>query len=108
MSTAALGGLPVLGLWSMAYRALQLPFMVFTSLYRVSLPAMSRLLALGRDPRPLIEDGVGLVAPPLGVVLVPMAACSPALFPAVLGEHWAGAAGAVPPCASASCSQDRS
>jgi PST family polysaccharide transporter len=97
MSTAAIGGLPVLGLWSMAYRALQLPFMVFFSLYRVSLPAMSRLLALGRDPRPLIEDSVGLIAPPLGVVLVPMAACSPALFPAVLGERWAGAAGAIPP-----------
>jgi O-antigen/teichoic acid export membrane protein len=97
LSTAALGGLPALGLWSMSYRALQLPFMVFSSLYRVSLPAMSRLLALGRDPRPLIEDAVGLIAPPLGVVLVPMAACSPALFPAVLGERWAGAAGAVPP-----------
>jgi O-antigen/teichoic acid export membrane protein len=97
MSTAALAGLPVLGLWSMAYRALQLPFMLYFSLYRVSLPAMSRLLALGKDPRPLIEDAIGLIAPPLGVVLVPMAACSPALFPAVLGESWVGAAGAVPP-----------
>lgn len=97
LCTAALGGLPVLGLWSMSYRALQLPLMVISSLYRVSLPAMSRLLALGKDPRPLIEDAVAMVTPPLGVVLVPMAACSPALFPAVLGQRWAGAAGAVPP-----------
>ena len=94
---AALGGVSVLGLWSMAWSALQVPFMAFFSLYRVSLPAMSRLLALGRDPRPLIEDAVGLIAPPFGVVLVAMAACSPALFPAVFGERWAGAAGAVPP-----------
>jgi len=97
LCTAALGGLPVLGLWSMSFRALQLPLMVISSLYRVSLPAMSRLLALGKDPRPLIEDAVALVAPPLGVVLVPLAACSPALFPSVLGNDWAGAAGAVPP-----------
>ena len=97
MSAAMLGGLSVLGLWSMAYRALQLPLMVFSSLFRVSLPAMSRMLGLGKDPKPLIEETVSLVAPSLGLILVPLAACSPALFPAILGQDWAGAAGAVPP-----------
>jgi O-antigen/teichoic acid export membrane protein len=97
IAAGTLGGLSVLGLWTMAYRALQLPAMVFTSLFRVSLPAMSRMLALGKDPRPLIEDALALVAPSFGLVLVPLAASSPALFPAVLGEDWAGAAGVVPP-----------
>jgi O-antigen/teichoic acid export membrane protein len=97
IAAAAIGGLPVLGLWSMAYRAIQFPAMVFTSLFRVSLPAMSRALTLGKDPRPLIEDAVAFVAPSFGVVLVPLAASSPALFPAILGDRWAGAAGALPP-----------
>jgi O-antigen/teichoic acid export membrane protein len=97
ISTAAIAGLPVLGLWSMAYRAIQLPAMLFSSLFRVSLPAMSRVLTLGKDPKPLIEDAVALIAPSFGLVLVPLAACSPALFPALLGERWAGAAGVLPP-----------
>lgn len=97
VAAGSLGNLSVLGLWSMAGRALQLPVTLFASLFRVSLPAMSRLLALGRDPKPLIEDAMALVAPAFGLILVPMAACSPVLFPAVLGERWSGASSIMPP-----------
>lgn len=97
MAAASLGSLSVLGLWSMAGRALQLPVTLFSSLFRVSLPVMSRMLALGKDPKPLIEDAMALVAPVFGLILVPIAACSPVLFPAVLGEQWAGASSIMPP-----------
>jgi O-antigen/teichoic acid export membrane protein len=97
MAAASFGGLSVLGLWSMAGRALQLPVMLYSSLFRVSLPAMSRLLALGKDPKRLIEDAMALVAPGFGLILVPLAACSPVLFPAVLGERWAGTSSIMPP-----------
>ena len=97
ISAAALGGLSVLGLWSMAYRALQFPMQIFGSLFRVSFPAMSRMLGLGEDPKPILERALKLVPPACGLLLVPLAAASPALFPAVLGEKWSGAAQAIPP-----------
>ena len=93
----AIGGLSVLGLWSMAFRALQIPLTLFISLFRVSFPAMSRLVSLGEDPKPLIQRFVDLIGPAAGFLLVPLAASSPALFGALLGEKWAGAAAAVPP-----------
>jgi O-antigen/teichoic acid export membrane protein len=93
---AAVGGLAVLGLWNLANRLLQLPFLLFTSLWRVSFPAMSRLLAAGEDPRPIIERAVVLVAVGTGVLLAPLVGSAPALVPSVLGEKWEEAADVIP------------
>jgi polysaccharide transporter, PST family len=95
--TAALGGLSTLGLWTMAYRALQVPQMLFGSMFRVSFPAMSRIVGLGEDPKPVMERFLRLVAPAGAFLLIPLAASSPVLFGSVLGPKWAGAAAAVPP-----------
>jgi O-antigen/teichoic acid export membrane protein len=97
LTVGATAGLSALGLWSMAYRALQIPTTIFASLARVSFPGISRLITLGEDPKPLVEEAVAVTAPACGLILVPLAASSPALFPAVLGHKWAGAAAVIPP-----------
>jgi O-antigen/teichoic acid export membrane protein len=90
------GGLAMLGLWHLAYRVLQLPYLLFTSLWRVSFPAMSRLLANEEDPRPIIERGVALVAVATGLLLAPIFGSGPALIPSVFGERWTESAEVLP------------
>jgi O-antigen/teichoic acid export membrane protein len=92
----AIGGLSSLGLWSIANRILQVPFVLFSSLGRVLFPAMSRLVGAGQDLRPTIERSTALVAIATGLVLVPIAGAAPALVPALLGGRWAGAADVLP------------
>lgn len=93
---AAIGGLAILGFWTIARRFLQVPFLLFTSLWRVSFPAMSRLVNAGEPPGPIIERGVGLVAVATGLLLAPLVGAGPALVPTVLGERWAEAAAVLP------------
>lgn len=96
VGTAAIGGLAVLGLWTIARRFLQIPFLLFTALWRVSFPAMSRLVNAGAPPGPIIERGVGLMAVATGLLLTPLVGAGPALVPAVLGREWADAATVLP------------
>lgn len=97
LTTAAVAGLTTLGLWSLAYRTLQAPALIFDSLLRVSFPAMSRIVAMKGDAVALIERAlvVGTVA--CGLILAPLAASSPALVPAIFGSKWAEAAAILPP-----------
>lgn len=94
--TAAIAGLSVLGVWTIAYKLLQVPFLLFDSLWRVSFPAMSRLHAAGEDLVPIIERGVGLASVATGGILALLVSGSPALVPAVLGSHWAPAVTVIP------------
>jgi O-antigen/teichoic acid export membrane protein len=47
---AAIGGLGTLGVWALAFRVMQVPLLLFTTLYRVSYPAMAKLLAADGIP----------------------------------------------------------
>jgi O-antigen/teichoic acid export membrane protein len=94
--TAAVGGLSALGLWSLAYRVLQLPQLVFNSLLRVSFPATSRLVAHGLDLSTVIKRALAGLAVGTGLMLAPLAAASPNLVPALFGEKWAEAADILP------------
>src|SRR5436190_637068 len=85
---AAIGGLATLGAWSFAYRIMQMPYILFTTLWRVSFPAMSRLVEAKEDMKPLLERGVALTAVATGAILVPLTASAPAAIPAILGEGW--------------------
>jgi len=95
--TAAIAGVAVLGLWSVAYRVLQVPYLLFGSLWRVSFPAMARLVAAGEDLRRTIERFVEFVAVATGILLAPLVAAAPALIPSLLGERWSEAADVLPP-----------
>lgn len=95
-ATGLVGGVATLGLWSMASRLMQVPLLLFESLWRVSFPAMSQILAAKEDPKPAIERGVALAAIAAGVLLATFAGASPELVPAVFGEQWRGAADVIP------------
>jgi len=89
---AAIAGVPTLGLWSLAWRIMQVPFLLFVTLWRVSYPAMSRLLETRHDPRPVIERAIGVVAVALSPIVVGIAAGAHALLPPLVGNRWAPSA----------------
>jgi O-antigen/teichoic acid export membrane protein len=97
VTIAAVSGIEVLGLWSIAQRVLQFPFLLFSSLWRVSFPAMSRLVAVGENMRPVIERAVAVAAVGTGFLLVPLVGGAPALVPSVMGGRWAESAWILPP-----------
>ena len=85
---AAIAGISTLGVWALAFRVMQVPLLLFTTLYRVSYPAMAQLLAAGRDPRAAIERGVALTGVAIAIIVVGIAAGAPALVPSLLGDRW--------------------
>jgi O-antigen/teichoic acid export membrane protein len=85
---AAVASISVLGLWSLAYRIMQVPFLLVGTLWRISYPTMSRLLGADQDPRPVIERGIGIVAVALSPIVVGIAAGAHALLPPLVGERW--------------------
>lgn len=93
---AAAGGLTALGLWSIAGRVLLVVGIVLESLWRVSFPAMARMLETNSDPRRIIERTVAQVAAALGLVLVPVVTFGPEGIPFVFGSEWRDAADVLP------------
>ena len=96
-AVAAVAGVSALGLWSVAFRILQLPLLLLSSLWRVSFPGMSRLLAVDEVLAPTIERTLSSVAVVIGVILAPLAAASTSLVTVLLGDQWADAAAVLPP-----------
>lgn len=92
----ALVGTGVLGIAALAGRLLQIPLLIFQSLWRVSYPAVSRLLDAGEDPRLVLERGSVMLVAGSGAVLVGLVASSPGLIPAVFGPEWSSAAEYIP------------
>lgn len=97
LGALAIGGPATLGLWTLASRVLQLPYLLFESLWRVSYPAMTQLLAAGEAPRHLIERGVRVASTATGFLLTPLAASAPALLVAVFGVQWEAASDVILP-----------
>jgi O-antigen/teichoic acid export membrane protein len=97
LSMAAIANVSTLGLWSLARRLMEIPLLLFDSLWRVSFPTMSQLIARKEDVSPLIERATAMAAVGSGVILTGLAGSAPGLIPGVFGEQWRGAAGAVPP-----------
>ena len=94
---ALVGGVAVLGLWSVAWRILQIPYSFFVALWRVSFPGMSRLVAAGEDVGGTIERVIALVAVGTGALVAPLAASAAAWIHVLIGAKWTGAAPAIPP-----------
>lgn len=90
-------GISSLGLWSLAYRILQLPLLLLNSLWRISYPGMSRLLAVDEDVAPTLERTLSTVAVAIGVILAPLAAASTPFVTVFFGDQWTDAAAVIPP-----------
>jgi O-antigen/teichoic acid export membrane protein len=97
LGTAGIAGTPVLGLWTIARRPLQIPTLLYDSLLRVSFPAMSKIVAAGEDARPVIERAIRFGAVASALLLTPIAVGSPGLVGAVFGPQWNGVASVLPP-----------
>lgn len=94
---AAISGLSVLGIWSYAYRIMQIPYILFAALWRVSFPAMARLVRAGEDLRPVIERTGVTTAIVTGAVLAPLVASATWLVPMLLGRRWQDVVFVLPP-----------
>lgn len=93
---AVVASVSTLGLWSLARRLLEIPFLLFNSLWRVSFPAMSQLLAAKEEAAPLMERAVGIAAIGSGIILTGLAGSAPGLIPGLFGEQWREASNVLP------------
>jgi O-antigen/teichoic acid export membrane protein len=96
VGVALIAGTATLGIWTLARRLLELPFLLFQTLWRVSFPATSQLISAGADARSLIERGAKATSIGSGLVLASVAAAAPGLVPAVFGPRWHEAGTIVP------------
>jgi O-antigen/teichoic acid export membrane protein len=96
VATAAIAGVSTLGLWTLARRILEVPLLLFDSLWRVSFPAMSQLRAQKQDLAAIVERGAGLAAVGSGALLATLAAASPGLVPGLFGPQWTQTAEVLP------------
>jgi O-antigen/teichoic acid export membrane protein len=88
----AVAGLASLGIWSFAYRILQIPLLLSRSLLRVSYPALARMREAGESVDLVIERSTGVVAAGVAILGVGIVAGAPAAIPALAGERWSDAA----------------
>lgn len=94
---AIVGGVSALGVWSLAYRILQIPLLLFSSLWRVSFPGMARLVEAEKDVGETIGRVVGVVAVVAGLIVVPLVAATPAWVPTLFGPQWTEVVPVIPP-----------
>lgn len=87
----ATGGVATLGLWAVANRVLQLPFLLFETVWRVTYPGFARLMDGGEDLGPILMRGARMSALISGLAVVPLAGAGPSLFEVVFGPRWADA-----------------
>ena len=88
ISVGVIGGSAALGLWVLARRVLEVPYLIITTLWRVSFPTMSKLTAAKAEVGPLVERAVGMAAVGIGFVLTGIAGGAPGLIPGLFGEQW--------------------
>ena len=84
----AVAGVGTLGIWTMAYRFFQVPFLLFESLWRVTFPGMARLIETGEDPRPAVERLLKRSSILTGAIMAAMGGSLPALVPALFPPEW--------------------
>lgn len=95
LGTALVAGTATLGIWNLAFRIMQVPFLIIEALWRVSYPAMARLREAGDDLGAVVERAGGLAAVAAAALLAPLAASAHVLIPALFGDQWGDAASVV-------------
>ncbi len=58
LGTAAIGGVSTFAIWSVTFRLLQVPFLLFRALWRVSFPSISALASKTSDIRPTMSGAL--------------------------------------------------
>jgi O-antigen/teichoic acid export membrane protein len=93
---ASVAGTAALGIWSLANRLLLTIRIVLESLWRVTYPAIARLLAAGSDPKRLVGRSADSMVVATGFAVVAIAAASQPLVQVLFGGRYATVADIVP------------
>ncbi|MFG2796170.1 oligosaccharide flippase family protein [Streptomyces pseudovenezuelae] len=93
---ASFGGVAQLGLWALAKRLMEVPYLILQSLWRVSFPTMSRLAADEVRTTRLVQQALDITTVGMGFVLTGLAGSAPGLVPGLFGPQWRDAAAVVP------------
>jgi polysaccharide transporter, PST family len=92
----AIAGLSTLGMWALASRIMQIPFWVFSALWRVSYPAMARLNRAGAELGPTVDNLAGTTSLLAVGVLAPLSGVADQLITGLFGQKWEPAAAIIP------------
>jgi O-antigen/teichoic acid export membrane protein len=82
---AIVAGITTLGIWSAAYRVFLGITLLVDALWRVSFPAMARMLELGQEAQTMVTAALRLNAIALGALAVLVGGTAPALVPTLFG-----------------------
>ncbi len=85
---AVIAGIATLGIWSAAYRIFLAIDLLVDALWRVSFPAMARMLELGQEAQRMVAVALRLNAIALGALAVLVAGTAPALVPTLFGSSF--------------------
>ncbi|MEJ7783524.1 MAG: oligosaccharide flippase family protein [Solirubrobacteraceae bacterium] len=85
---AVVAGNAAVGFWALTSRLLSVVGLVLESLWRVTYPAVARLLDAGEKPEAMLERGLNFVALATGAFAVALAGSAPVLIPVLLGDRW--------------------
>ncbi len=96
LATGAIGGVPMLGSFSLASRLMQAPGLLFQSMWQVGFPAIAHLLAGGRDLKPILEKATRVASVAAALLLAPFASGAPILVVPFFGSQWASVADLIP------------
>lgn len=88
VGTAAIGGVTTLGFWSLAKKIMGLGDVFYQAVFRVSFPAMSRLVGAGQDVGAIIERALAVSGVIAGALLAAIGASAEVLVPVVFGDQW--------------------
>jgi O-antigen/teichoic acid export membrane protein len=87
LGIAALAGPATLGLWSLGFRMMQIPALVFEALWKVSYPTFARLSDIDDDAVPPVRAIAATVSLLTALIVVPLVCLAPLLV-ALVGKEW--------------------
>jgi len=93
---AAVAGTAALGVWAIAYRALQVVYVLVHTAWSVAFASMARLVQARQAQGELIEQALRASAVSVGLLAAGAAGTAPALVPALFGEGWDQAVDVLP------------
>jgi O-antigen/teichoic acid export membrane protein len=96
LTVAAVGGVAMLGVWSIAYRLLQAILLLLQSLWRVSYSAMARAMEAGDDASRLVSRVLQISTTLVTLPAVCLAGSASAIVDVVFGDVWSAAASILP------------
>jgi len=85
-------GTPTLGLWSLASRVLQIPYLMYNPINQLAFPAFSQFNAAARDLRPVIERVTRLSFVTSTLTLPAFLVAIPGMISVLFGPQWDDAA----------------